>query len=96
MDLKEYIVCLTLTFCGRDEHRVPGSPPIDQKIAIAFGGEATPPGTFNGILVRKKENRPSLAHVAANSSRSHNSPIGVPHRAIKYWWKAMKRINTNV
>jgi hypothetical protein len=27
----------------------------DQKIAIAFGGELTPPGMFNGIEVKKNE-----------------------------------------
>jgi hypothetical protein len=52
-----------------------------QNIAMAFGGEATPPGTFNGLLVKKNEYRPSLLQVSAKASRSQNSPIGVPQNA---------------
>lgn len=54
-----------------------------QNIAIAFGGDATPPGTFNGILV-KKEYRPSLAQVSASFSTSHSSPMRVLHRASRH------------
>jgi hypothetical protein len=49
-----------------------------QNLAMAFGGEATPPGTFNGLPVKKNEYRPSLLEFSAKASRSQNSLIGVP------------------
>lgn len=34
-----------------------------QKIAIAFGGDETPPGWFSGTDVKKKDQRPNRSHV---------------------------------
>ena len=47
--------------------RFPRSPIY--KIATAFGGLATPPGTFNGTLLTKKLHRPSSRHFSASFSR---------------------------
>jgi hypothetical protein len=52
-----------------------------QKNASAFGGDATPPGTFMGALVKKNVYRPSLLATSLNLSRSHSSPIGIPQPA---------------
>jgi len=53
-------------------------PPNLYSIARALGGDATPPGTFSGALVKKKEYLPNFAHVSASFSKSQNSPNGVP------------------
>ena len=45
-----------------------------QKIAIAFGGDETPPGWFNGVDVKKKDQRSNCLHVWASCSRSKSSP----------------------
>lgn len=46
---------------------------------MAPGGLPTPPRTCNGALVRKKAQRFSRSHTLLSVSRSHISPIGVPH-----------------
>lgn len=46
-----------------------------QKIAIAFGGDETPPGWFSGVEVKKKDQRSNCLHVWASCSRSKSSPI---------------------
>ena len=45
-----------------------------QKIAIAFGGDETPPGWFSGVDVKKKDQRSNCSHVWASCSRSKSSP----------------------
>lgn len=50
-----------------------------QNTATAQGGDAMPPWTLSGALVKKKFHFPSLWHTWPNSSRFHSSPIGVPH-----------------
>lgn len=47
-------------------------------IATAFGGDPTAPGSFSGTELRKKLYRRSAAQATDNSSKSHNSPIGIP------------------
>jgi hypothetical protein len=49
------------------------------KMAMAFGGDPTPPLIFNGALVKKKLHFFLVAQVALSVSRSQSSPIGVPH-----------------
>lgn len=49
------------------------------RIAMAFGGEATPPITRKGALVKKNDHFCCFAHSSLKASKSHNSPIGVPH-----------------
>ena len=48
-----------------------------QKIAIAFGGDETPPGWFSGVDVKKKDQRPNCLHVWASCSRSKSSPKSI-------------------
>lgn len=50
-----------------------------QKIAIAPGGLPTPPSTCNGALVKKNVHLLSSSHFLLSFSRSHISPMGVPH-----------------
>jgi hypothetical protein len=45
------------------------------------------PGTFNGAEVSKKLYLPSSLHFSESAFRSHNSPIDMPNRARKYWWR---------
>ena len=45
-----------------------------QKIAIALGGDETPPGWFSGVDVKKKDQRSNCWHVWASCSRSKSSP----------------------
>ena len=45
-----------------------------QKIAIAFGGDETPPGWFSGVDVKKEDQRSNCLHVWASCSRSRSSP----------------------
>ena len=52
--------------------------PTHQKTASPFGGLATPPGTLQTSLVRKKLQRFSFLQCSANFSKSNNSPIGIP------------------
>jgi hypothetical protein len=52
---------------------------ICYRMAIAFGGDPTPPLIFNGALVKKKLHLFRVAQTALNSSRFHSSPMGVPH-----------------
>ena len=61
--------------CNSSEQLAQVEQKIIQKIAIAFGGELTPPGMFNGMLVRKKEYLCSSAHVLDRASRSNISPL---------------------
>lgn len=72
-------------------------------MAIAFGGLLTPPGTFKGMLVKKKEYLFSFRHSFASASRSNSSPnesaeslggkvmhdwpIGIPHPPSRYSWQ---------
>jgi hypothetical protein len=44
-------------------------------MAMAFGGELTPPGMFNGMEVKKNEYRLSSAQVLDSASRSNISPL---------------------
>jgi hypothetical protein len=53
------------------------------KIAWAFAGLAIPPLTYKGMLVNMKAHCSCLSHAAANSLKSNNSPIGIPHPARK-------------
>jgi hypothetical protein len=55
-----------------------------QKIANAFGGEPTAPGTFKGIEVRKKVYRPVFAQCSDKAFRSHSSPMHMPNRLRRY------------
>jgi len=48
-------------------------------MAITPGGLPTPPLTCNGADVRKNDHRPSRSQILESVSRSHISPMGVPH-----------------
>lgn len=54
-----------------------------QKMAMAFGGEPTKHGAFNGADVSMKEYRPVFLQCAARRLRSHNSPMGIPKKLKK-------------
>lgn len=57
------------------------SPTVEaQNMARALGGLAIPPGVFKGALVQKKVRLCCFSHSLAKASRSHISPIGIPHR----------------
>lgn len=49
------------------------------KMAMAFGGLATPPLTLSGSLHKKKVHLFRLRHSIANLSKSNISPMGHPH-----------------
>lgn len=54
-----------------------------QRIQIAFGGLATPPGKFKGALVKKKLHLLSCWQTSASFSKSNISPTGIPKSAIR-------------
>jgi hypothetical protein len=62
-------------FPGREAFAKP------QKIATAFGGLATPPGTFRGTLDKKKLHLPVRLHISLKPSKSNISPMGIPQPA---------------
>jgi len=45
------------------------------------------PATFNGAEVSKKLYLPSSLHFSESAARSHSSPIDIPNKDKKYWWR---------
>lgn len=60
---------------------------FNYNIACPLTCELTPPGTFAGVLEKKKKYLPVSLHFAASPSRSSISPRGMPHSAKMYSWR---------
>lgn len=72
---KKYLFLLLKKFYRKHPNFIRES----HRIAIAFGGLPTAPGTFSGADVRRNEYLIFSLHTSATAFKSHNSPNGIPN-----------------